>query len=354
LVLDDPSIQELVDAHQLYINPSLVIIRISYMNTVARIDPAFRILKLCLLLAQYLCDKRKYEKQGTVLIASAIKDGAVVNMLGKDELDTLLKFERFAADLLEHYAARTHMRDPGLAGTYMAAKSAFYARMGKLIADTYASGPPVTAGVTAAVAQFSKIEAKFVMQLRMKLTEQEATKLPEPMLEGTQRFLQDLEDENNKKKAAAADGRPGSTSVIKPMLLSSPVAWTKDGEVDKTVEYEAERLNFSVSGTVELTKKTKIGPAGRRGTIRAFSKIKEELWADIEFEEDDDGDAGLPCEVGSVVPHERAYVRTYVRNYVVETTNLDRQVSPRPLHTYLRTYARKLLVASHVSSERRT
>ena len=63
-MLDDPTIQEIVDAHQLYINPSLIIIRISYLNTVARIDPAFRILKLCLILAQYLCDKKKYEKQG--------------------------------------------------------------------------------------------------------------------------------------------------------------------------------------------------------------------------------------------------------------------------------------------------
>ena len=312
-MLDDPTIQEIVDAHQLYINPSLIIIRISYLNTVARIDPAFRILKLCLILAQYLCDKKKYEKQGTVFIASAIKDGVVVNMLGKDELDTLLKFERFAADLLEHYATKTHMQDPGLAGTYMAAKAAFYARIGKLLAETYAAGPPVKAGVTAAITQFTKIEAKFVEQLRKKLTEQEATKLPDPMLENTKAALQELDDETCRKKAAAAQ----SSAAIKPMSLSSPVTWKEDGEVDKTVEYEAERLNFCVSGTVELTKKTKIGHVGRRGTIRAFSKIKEELWADVAFdEEDDDGDVGLPCEAGSVVSHERAYVRTYVRTYI--------------------------------------
>ena len=89
-------------------------------------------------------------------------------------------------------------------------------------------------------------------------------------------------------------------------MLSRPVSWS-DGEVEKTVDYEAEVLGFSVGGHVVLKKKSKIGPEGRKGIIKAFSKIKSDLYADVEWDEVEDDD-NFPSEARFVL----SLVRTYV------------------------------------------
>ena len=112
-------------------------------------------------------------------------------------------------------------------------------------------------------------------------------------------------EEFTKKKSGEHTG-----PVIKPIVLSAPVQWRDEGGVEKTTEYEAESRGFCVKGLVKLIKKCKVGPEGREGTIKAFSKVKSDIWADVEFEEIE-GEDSLPSEAGFTSA--LGYVRTCVR-----------------------------------------
>lgn len=313
-----------------------MIVRTSFLNSVARLDHGNRLNKLCLILAQYLCDKRKYEKHGTMFIASAVKETVCTNMLSDEDAkgDTALKFERFTQDIMRHYEVEKNMADPGLAGTYIKAKAALYARTGKLLSETYSSSPPPIATVAGLPSQFGAIEAKFIMKLRASLPELEIAKLPTPLQDAAAKNLAELEEEEEKKKKPEEKNGP----TVQPIVLSRPVSWS-DGEVEKTVDYEAEVLGFSVGGHVALKKKSKIGPEGRKGIIKAFSKIKSDLYADVEWDEVEDDDN---------FPSEARFVLSLVRMYCTGT-HLDRQASPRPIRhrTYtsdaVRTYVRLLV-----------
>ena len=273
MVLDDKTISELVDAHQLYINPTLVIIRMSFLNAVAQLDPYFRKVKLCIIIAQYLCEKKGYEKHGKMLVASLIKEWTVVS-LAKLSDDALLPFERFMEDMLKHYEVDAQMQDPVLAGSYMSAKANLYARTGKLLAEKGGA----LAGGTAASAAFGIIEAKFIAHLHQKLTPTEVAKLPTPMLQGdTTKNLSAMLDAQKQKI--------GEEPTIKPLVFSRPVQWAENGEVDKTVEYQAESQQMPVGGGVALTKACKIGPKGRQGIVKAISLVRGELCADVEWDE---------------------------------------------------------------------
>ena len=292
MVLDDKTLSVLVDTHQLYINPTMVIIRLSFVNAVAQINHLYRQVKLSLIVAQYLCDKKKYEKQGKMFIASLIPDKAVL-VLAKLEEGLLLPYEKFVDDMMSHYNIEKQMQDTSLVGTYMAAKANLYARVGKAL---YEHGSAL-AGGSAASANFGPIEAKFIAFLHEKLPSSEVSNLPSPMLKGeAEETLNSILESKRKQNV--------EEQTVKPIQLSRPVKWAENGEVEKTVEYEAECKGFHAGGSVTLLKKSKIGPEGRHGILKALSRVKGCICADIEWDECEDFpseavvklDALKPCD----------------------------------------------------------
>ena len=102
MVLDDQTVSELVDTHQLCINPSLLIVRMSYLNEVARIPHIFRNVKLCLIVAQYLCERRRYTPAGPLKFIASFIHNKIVDSLRELEQHVLMPYERFVADIKKH------------------------------------------------------------------------------------------------------------------------------------------------------------------------------------------------------------------------------------------------------------
>ena len=64
MVMDDKSISEFVETHQLLTNPIILNVRVIFFADVANISSYSRLVKLPLLVAQYMCDKNRYEPAG--------------------------------------------------------------------------------------------------------------------------------------------------------------------------------------------------------------------------------------------------------------------------------------------------
>ena len=100
---------------------------------------------------------------------------------------------------MDHYDVDTHLKDSAVAGSYISAKANLYARVGKLLVE-HASADAL-AGVIAAGAEFSRIEAKFIELLHDKLSDSDIAKLPTPMLKGgTEKELEVMMEGKNGRK----------------------------------------------------------------------------------------------------------------------------------------------------------